>query len=107
MSLLDAYSGLMESVTWRVKGAVNEYNEPTYTDSTISVIWFTDERMIRTESGESLQQLAYLMTSPGTLAQRGDAIIRGGLTYPVIGMQIAPHWNGEQFRVLNLGDRMI
>jgi len=105
MSLLDAYSGLMESVTWRVKGAVNEYNEPTYTDSTISVIWFDDERLIRNDQGEELQQFAYIQTT--ALIQQGDLITRGGYSWPIIGIQKTPTWEGEQFRIANLGQRLI
>jgi len=41
MSLLDSYLAMLgESVTWKQKGAVDQYNEPTYTDSTITVIWW-------------------------------------------------------------------
>jgi hypothetical protein len=105
MSLLDAYAGLMESVTWRAKGAVNEYNEPTYTDSTISVIWYDDQRTIRNAQGEEFQQLAYIQTTAHV--QQGDIITREGFSWPIMGIQKTPTWEGEQFRIANLGQRMI
>lgn len=105
MSLLDAYSGLMESVTWKTRGDVNEYNEPEYSESTISVVWFDDVRMIKNDSGEVLQQYAFILTT--SEVQQGDVIVRGEYSFPVIGMQKTPHWDGEQFRIINLGDRMI
>lgn len=105
MSLLDAYSGLMESVTWKAKGAVNENNEPTYTDSTISVIWYDDQKLVRNGQGEELQQLAYIQTT--ALVQQGDMVIREGYSWPVVGIQKTPTWEGEQFRIANLGTRMI
>lgn len=105
MTLLDAYSGLMESVTWRQRNGVNEYNEPTYSDSTIQVIWYDDERLVKTADGEEFQQLAYVQTT--ALIQRGDAIIRDGYTWPVKGIQKTPTFEGEQFRIGNLGERQI
>lgn len=105
MSLLDAYSGLMESVTWRSRTGVNEYNEPSYSDSTIQVIWYDDERLIRNAEGEEFQQLAYIQTT--ALIQKGDAIVRDGYTWPVKGIQKTPTWGGEQFRIGNLGERQI
>lgn len=104
-TLLDAYADLMESVTWKQRGQVNEYNEPVYSESTISVVWFDDIRMIKTDTGEVLQQCAFLLTT--SAVQQGDVIVRGEYSFPVIGMQKTPHWDGEQFRIINLGDRMI
>ena len=99
--LLDAYAGLMESVTWRQRGDVNEYNEPTYIDSAINVIWFDDVKLIRNAQGEELQQLAYIQTTAAV--RQGDSIIRAGLTWPIIGIQKTPTFEGEQFRIANLG----
>lgn len=103
--LLSAYTQLMEAVTWRQRLSVNEYNEPTYVDSTINVIWFDDQKMIRTAQGEDLQQLAYIQTT--ALISEGDAIIRAGITWPIIGIQRTPTFEGEHFRIGNLGQRMI
>lgn len=105
MSLLDAYSCLMESVTWRQRNGVNEYNEPIYSDSTIEVIWYDDERLVKTTDGEEFQQLAYIQTT--ALIQKGDAIIREGYTWPIKGIQKTPTFEGEQFRIGNLGERQI
>jgi len=105
-SLLDSYATMLgESVTWRQKGDVNQYNEPTYTDSTITVIWFDDERWVKTPSGESFQQIAYIQTT--SLIEVGDMITRGGYSWPIRGLQKTPHPNGEQFRIGNLGERII
>ena len=104
-SLLSAYTQLMESVTWRQRSSVDQYNDPTYVDSTIDVLWFDDVRLIRNEKEETLQQLAFIQTT--ALISQGDAIIRAGYTYPVVGIQKTPHWGGEQFRIGNLGQRMI
>ena len=106
MSLLDAYlPSLGESVTWRQKTGQNEYNEPAYSDTTITVIWYDDVKLIRNQQNEELQQFAYIQTS--ALVQQGDAIIRGGYTWPIIGIQKTPTFEGEQFRIANLGQRMI
>lgn len=105
MSLLDAYAGLMESVTWRQRAGVNQYNEPEYSDSTIQVIWYDDERLVKTADGEEFQQLAYIQTT--ALIQKGDAIIREGYTWPIKGIQKTPTFEGEQFRIGNLGERQI
>ena len=105
MSLLDAYADLMESVIWRSRTGVNEYNEPSYSDSTIQVIWYDDEKLIRNAEGEEFQQLAYIQTT--ALIQKGDAIVRDGYTWPVKGIQKTPTFEGEQFRIGNLGERQI
>jgi len=105
-SLLSPYlSAMGESVTWKQRVSVNGYNEPEYSDSTIQVIWFDDCRLIRTEGKEDLQQFAFIQTT--AQVEQGDAIVRGGLTWPVIGIQKSPHPQGEQFRIANLGERMI
>ena len=99
-SLLDAYAGLMESVTWRSRVSVDNYGDPTYTDSTISVIWFTEEKLIRTAEKEELQQLAMIMTT--SAVQKGDAITKDGITYPVISIEGGKNQDGEQFRTVRL-----
>ena len=101
MSLLDAYSGMMESVTWRSRVSVDNYGDPTYTDSTISVIWFIEEKMVRTAEKEELQQLAMIMTT--SAVQKGDAITKDGITYPVISIECGKNQDGEQFRTVRLG----
>jgi len=106
MGLLDIYlSGLGESVTLRTRTGTNEYNEPSFSDSTIIVIWYDDVRMIRDEQGEELRQLAYIQTT--ALVQQGDLITRGGYSWPIIGIQKTPTFQGEQFRIANLGERQI
>ena len=101
MSLLDAYAGLMESVAWRSRTSIDQYGDPTYTDSLIDAIWFTEEKMIRTPEKEELQQLALIMTK--SAVAKGDAITRGGVTYPVIAIDAPKNFEGEQFRTVRLG----
>jgi hypothetical protein len=105
MSLLDAYAGLMESVTWRARSSIDQYGDPSYTDTTISVIWYDDQKLIRNEQGEELQQLAYIQTT--SLVQQGDLIVRGGYSWPIIGIMRTPTFEGEQFRIANLGGRQV
>jgi hypothetical protein len=99
--LLDAYSGLMESVTWKSRSSIDQYGDATFTDTIISVIWFDDVRMVRDTQGEELQQYATIQTTSAVL--QGDSITRGGLTWPIIGIQKTPTFEGEQFRVAILG----
>jgi hypothetical protein len=106
VSLLDAYLPVLsEPVTWRQRTGVNEHNEPSYSDSTIQIIWYDDVRLIRNQQNEELQQLAYIQTTASV--RQGDAILRDGCTWPVIGIQKTPTFEGEQFRIANLGQRMI
>lgn len=106
MSLLDAYlPALGESVTWKSRTSIDQYGDPSYSDTTISVIWYDDEKMIRNAEGEEFQQVAYIQTT--SLIQKGDAIVRGGYTWPVRGIQKTPTFEGEQFRICNLGDRQV
>ncbi|OPX80427.1 MAG: hypothetical protein A4E45_00047 [Methanosaeta sp. PtaB.Bin039] len=105
-TLLDEYlAGLGESVTWKSRTSVDQYNDPTFSTSSITVIWFDDYRKIRTEGGEELEQFAYAMTS--SAVEVGDYLTRDGYSWPVIGIQKTPFWSGEQFRVVNLGMRMV
>jgi hypothetical protein len=108
MGLLDAYlddPNLGESVTLKTRTGVNEYNEPTYNESTIRVVWFDDVRKVRDAEKETLQQFSYIQTK--SLIQEGDAVVRDGYTWPIIGVQRAPTMDGEQFRIGNLGQRMV
>lgn len=63
--------GLGETVVLRHKIGQNQYNEPEYTDSNIVVVWFEDKICN-----------AYLLTEDTTIAE-GDAVTRGGVTWPV------------------------
>ena len=101
MSLIDAYSGLMESVTWRARTSIDAYGDPTYTDTTISVIWFTEEKRIVTPEKEEIQQLAYIMTK--SAVSKSDAITKGGITYNVVAVDAPKNFEGEQFRTVRLG----
>jgi len=105
MSLLDAYAGLMESVSWKHRTGVDSYNDPTYSDSTVSVIWFDDVRMVQTAQGEEIQQLAFVQTKAAI--EQGDAIVRDGIAWPIVGVQKVPTFDGEQFRIGSLGQNQV
>jgi hypothetical protein len=80
MSLLPP--GLGETVTLRHKTGADQYGDPTYTDSSIMVVWFDSKKIIRQSGKEEKVCNAYLLTEDQTLTE-GDAIARGGITWPI------------------------
>lgn len=101
MSLLDAYlPALGESVTWRSRTGVDQYGDPSYSDSTISVIWFDQKRVIHQEGREDVVCDAFCLTESDVL--QGDAITRGGTTWPVLDVGTTPGFGGHQFHVVNM-----
>lgn len=106
MSLLDVYlSGLGESVTWRAKGTPGDDGEPTYSSSTITVIWYDEIKQIKNEAGEDQLQTAFIQCT--AQVQQDDIITRGGYSWPVLGTDKTPAFGGEQFRIARLGQRAI
>ena len=101
MTLLDAYSSLSESVTWGARTSIDQYGDPTYTDTTISAIWFIEEKRIVTPEKEEIQQLATILTT--SAVSKNDAITRSGITYLVIAVDAPKNFDGEQFRTVRLG----
>ena len=99
MSLLPP--GLGETVTLRHKTGANEYNEPTYTDSSISVVWFDQKRVIRREGREDVTCDAFCLTEDATVAEN-DAITRGGYTWPVLDVATTTGYLGMSLRVVNM-----
>lgn len=102
MSLLAAYGG--EEVTWRKRGPSGEDGEPTYSSSTITVLWYDEIKQIGNETGEDLLQTAFIQCTAAV--QQGDIITRGGYSWPVIGMDRTLIFR-EQFRIARLGQRAI
>lgn len=102
MSLLDVYAqNLGESVTLKHRSSVDQYNDPTFSTSTITVIWWDDERLLHAGTKEEVQQLAIIQTS--SVIQKGDAITRNGVDYPVIEIQKGKNMDGDQFYTASLG----
>lgn len=64
-------SYLNQSLEWKVKGAVNEYNEATYTTTTIRGRKETGFNLIRDAQGQELISSSFVATesaiSPGDL----------------------------------------
>ena len=99
MSLLPP--GLGETVTLRHKTGANEYNEPTFSDSSITVVWFDSKRVIRQQDHEDKICNAYLLTEDTTIAE-GDAVTRGGVTWPVGPVETTSGY-GAYLKVVGMG----
>jgi hypothetical protein len=106
VGLLDAYLDSMgESVIWRHKTGVDANVDPVYSDSTITVLWYDEVKSFQGDEGRQLQQIAYILTS--SPIQKDDLIIRGGFSWPVIGLGKDPSMGTEQVRKAYLGQFMI
>jgi len=99
MSLLPP--GLGETVTLRHKTGANEYNEPTYSDSSITVIWFDQKRTIHHEGREDVICDAFCLTEDATVAE-GDALTRSSFTWPVLDVATTNGYLGMSLRVVNM-----
>ena len=93
--------GLGETVTLRHKTGANEYNEPTYTDSSITVIWFDQKRVVHQEGREDVTCDAFCLTEDATVAE-GDSITRGSYTWPVMDVATTTGYLGMSLRVVNM-----
>lgn len=93
--------GLGETATLRHKTGANEYNEPTYSDSPITVIWFDQKRTIHQEGREDVICDAFCLTEDATVKE-GDAITRNGITWPVLDVATTTGYFGMCLRVVNL-----
>jgi len=106
MSLLSAYTSKAgESVTWRSKGPAGDDGEPTYTNTTIVVIWIDQSKNIWNSREEDPQQQAYILTS--SAVEKDDIIIKDGFSWPVISTHDPPCFDGEPMRIVSLGQKMI
>ena len=99
MSLLPP--GLGETVTLRHRASIDQYGDPTYTDSSISVIWFDQKRVIHREGREDVLCDAFCLTED-VAVQENDALTRGGLTWPVLDVSTTNGYLGMSLRVVNL-----
>lgn len=93
--------GLGESVTLKHKASVDQYNDPTYTDSSITVIWFDQKRVLHKEGREDIVCDAFCLTENATV-QEDDAITRNGATWPVLDVATTNGYFGMTLRVVNL-----
>lgn len=106
LSLLDAYfQSLGKTVTWRSKGPAGDDGEPTYTNTTIVVIWIDKPQRIEYTMDEDNKQQAYIQTS--SAVEKDDIIIKDGFSYPVISTHDLPCFDGEPLRTASLGQKMI
>ncbi len=105
MSLLDAYTGLMEDVMLGTKTSVDHYNDPIFSTSSISVIWWDDVRVLHQGTKEEVQQMAIVQSV--SEIKKDDRITRDDVDYPVVEVQIGKNFDGTQFYIANLGDRLI
>lgn len=99
MSLLPP--GLGETVTLKHKTGANQYNEPTYSDSSVVVVWFDQKRVLHREGREDVICDAFCLTEDATV-QQGDALTRSGYTWPVLDVATTTGYFGMSLRVVNL-----
>lgn len=92
--------GLGETVTLRHKTGADQYGDPSYSDSSISVVWLDSKRVIRQNGKEDKICNAYLLTEDTTISE-GDAITRGGVTWPVGPVEITNGY-GTSLRVVGI-----
>lgn len=93
--------GLGEIVALKHETSVNQYNEPTYAESSITVIWFDQKRTIHQEGREDVLCDAFCLTEDATV-QENDALTRGGITWPVLDVATTNGYFGMSLRVVNL-----
>lgn len=73
---------LNQTVSLKTKGAVNTYNEPTYSTSSIKARFEYKRRMIRTSTGESIVSMATCFTK--TLIKPDDIITYDSIDWVVL-----------------------
>ena len=98
MSLLPP--GLGETVTWKSRSSIDQYGDPTFSSTSISVIWFDQKRTIHQEGREDLVCDAFCLTD--SVVQGGDVLTRGGYDWPVLDVAVTNAYGGQSLRVVNL-----
>jgi hypothetical protein len=93
--------GLGETVTLRHVASIDQYGDPTYTDTSITVIWFDQKRVIHNDGREDVLCDAFCLTEDATIVQ-GDALTRSGVTWPVLDVATTNGYLGMSLRVVNL-----
>lgn len=81
--MIDLY--LNQTVTLKTKGAVNEYNEPTYTTSNIKVRFEYKRRMVRNNLGQEVVSEARCFTT--TEVNEDDIITFDGKDWNVLAVE--------------------
>ena len=99
MSLLPP--GLTETVTLRHKISSDQYGDPTYSDSSIEVVWFDSKKVIRQSGKEDKICNAFLLTEDSTIAE-GDAVTRAGVTWPVGPVETTNGYFGMSLKVVGI-----
>lgn len=98
MSLLDAYP--KKTVTWRARGEPNQYNEYTYSETSIDVVWFDSQRVIHQNGHEYMVCDAYCLADAAI--QKGDQITKDGVSWPVQSVEFTEGFGDMKLRVVNL-----
>lgn len=101
MSLLTPIlPGLGETVVWKSKSSIDQYGDPTFLWSSITVIWFDEKKFVRVDGKDELICDAFCMTD--SLVLQEDIIIRDGEDWPVLRVAITPAFGGLSLRVVNM-----
>ncbi len=78
---------LNQDVTWKTRSSVDEYNQPTFSSSTIKGRFIYKRQMIRTTTGEEIQSNAILYTE--SAVEEGDVIVADSKDWRV--RDVYPH----------------
>lgn len=78
---------LNQTITWRSRSSVNEYNEPTFSTSSVAGRTVYKRSMVRLANGEEITSHAFIYTE--ALIQEGDEITLGNKNWTV--RQVYPH----------------
>ncbi len=101
MSLLTSYlPGLGESVTWKSRSSVDQYGDPTFSNTSISVIWFDQKRRIRSGGHDDVICDAFCLTD--SAVQQGDVLTRDGKDWPVLDVEVVKAFGGRSLRIVNM-----
>lgn len=91
-----------ELVTWRHLVSMDQYGDPTFQDTDINVVWFDQQRIRYAADKTELLCQAYCLIDPAYVVIVGDAILRGGLTWPIADVAKIPGFEGTQFLDVSL-----
>lgn len=93
--------GLSELVMLKHRTSIDQYGDPTYSDYYILVVWFDQKKIQHQEGREDIVSDAFCLTEDATVME-GDAITRGGYTWPVLDVATTNGYLGMTLRVVNL-----
>jgi hypothetical protein len=86
-------SYLNQTITLKVKRAVNAYNEPTYTSSNVKARFEYKRKLVRNSLGESVISEATCFTQ--TVIKVGDVITYDSIDWVVIGVNSTVELDGS------------